>query len=120
MDKEQIKQIVDSPPEYNEDSYYAMVKDFFNKKMRWALIGLYVWFFIFLVPIIISIILFFGTDHIQYQIMYATIFICCWLSIGCLKIYMLVILQKYRISREIKRLELCIAELIETVKNQQE
>jgi uncharacterized membrane protein YciS (DUF1049 family) len=52
--------------------------------------------------------------------MYATIFICCWLSIGCLKIYMLVILQKYRISREIKRLELCIAELIETVKNQQE
>ena len=120
MDKEQIKKIIDSPLEYDEskeDTYFSMIRDFFSKQLRWALISLYVWFFIFLVPIIISVILFFRTDQVQYQIMYAAIFVCCWLSIGCLKIYMLVILQKYRISREIKRLELRIAELSETVKN---
>ena len=118
MDKEQVKKIIDSPPEYDEsigDNYFSMIRDFFSKELRWAMISLYVWFFIFLAPIIISIIQFFKTDDTQFQIMYAAIFICCCLSIGCLKIYMLVVLQKHRISREIKRLELRIAELNETL-----
>ncbi|MHC4456908.1 MAG: DUF6768 family protein [Planctomycetota bacterium] len=120
MNEEDIKKIIDCPPEYDEsigDNYRSMIRDFFSKELRWALIGLYVWFFIFLAPIIISVIQFFKTDNTQYQIMYAAIFICCCLSIGFLKIYMLVVLQKHRISREIKRLELRIVELAETVKN---
>jgi hypothetical protein len=120
MDKEQIKNIIDSPPEYDEligDNYFSMIRDFFSKELRWAVISLYVWFFIFLAPIIISVIQFFKTDDTQFQIMYAAIFVCCCLSIGCLKIYMLVILQKHRTSREIKRLEFRIVELTEVIKN---
>ena len=120
MDKEQIKKIIDSPPEYDEskeDSYFSMVRDMCSKQMRWLAISLYVWFFIFLAPIIISVIQFFKTDQVQYQIMYAAIFVTCCLSIGFMKIYVLVLLQKPSIRREIKRLELRIAELNETVSN---
>ncbi len=120
MDKEQIKKIINRPSEYDEsigDDYFSMIRDAFSKDLRWAWISLWAWFFIFLAPIIISAILFFMTDQVQYQIMFAAIFVCCWSAIGCLKIYFLIILQKHRTSREIKRLELRIAELDETVKN---
>ncbi len=120
MNKEQIKKIIDSPPEYDEsigDNYFSMIRDFFSKELRWAMIGLYVWFFIFLAPIIISVIQFFKTDQVQYQIMYAAIFVTCCLSIGFMKIYVLVLLQKPSIRREVKRLEFRISELIETIKD---
>jgi len=117
MDKEQIKKIIDSPPEYDEDSYYAMTRDFFSKKMRWIMITVYVWFLVFLVPIILSTIGFFLTDRTKYQIMYAAIFVCFFLSIGFLKVLAWVMLQRHGIQREIKRLELRIAELAETVKS---
>ena len=120
MNDEQIKKIIDSPPEYDEskeDTYRSMLRDFFSKNMRWVMINVYVWFFIFLVPIIFSVIQFFRTDRTKFQIMYATIFICCSLSIGFIKIFACVMLQRHNIKREIKRLEIHIAELNETVKN---
>jgi hypothetical protein len=49
--------------------------------------------------------------------MYAAIFICCSLSIGFCKVITFVMLQRHSIKREIKRLELRIAELNQTVKN---
>ena len=120
MNNEEIKKIIDSPQEYDdskEDTYRAMLRDFFSKKMRWFTINVYVWSFIFLVPIIISIIQFFRTDQTKLQIMYAAIFICCSLSIGFIKAIAFVMISRHNIKREIKRLELRIAELNETVKN---
>jgi glucan phosphoethanolaminetransferase (alkaline phosphatase superfamily) len=120
MDKEQIKKIIDSPEEYDEskeDSYRSMMRDFFSKEMRWVMINVWVWFFIFLVPLVFSIIQFFRIDRVRDQIMYATIFICCCLGIGFIKAFGWVMMQKPRINRDIKRLELRIAELNETVKN---
>jgi hypothetical protein len=49
--------------------------------------------------------------------MYAAVFICCSLSIGFCKTITFVMLQRHSIKREIKRLELRIAELTETMKN---
>jgi hypothetical protein len=120
MNEEDIKRIIDGPQEYDEskeDSYRSMMRDFFSKKMRWVVINLYVWSFIFLALIIISIIQFFRTDQTKFQIMYAAIFICCSLSIGFCKVITFVMLQRHSIKREIKRMELRIAELSEYVKN---
>ena len=120
MDKEQTKKIIDSPPEYDEskeDTMRSWLRDFYSKRMRWVMINLYMVWFILLVPIIISIIQFFRTDQIQYQIMYAAIFVCCNLWFGFVGVFSCVMMQRPRISREIKRLELRIAELDETVKN---
>ena len=118
MNKEDIKKIIeDTYDESKEDTYRAMLRDFFSKKMRWVMINLYVWSSIFLVLIIISIIQFFRTDQTKFQIMYAAIFVCCSLSIGFIKAIAFVMISRHNIKREIKRLELRIAELNETVKN---
>ena len=120
MDKEQIKKIIDSPPEYDEskeDTYCAMARDFFSKKMRWFTINFYAWSFFFMAVCIISAIQFFRTDQTKSQIMYAAIFICCSLSVGFCKAIAFVMITRHNIKREIKRLELRIAELNETVKN---
>ena len=115
MDKEQIKKIIDSPPEYDEDSYCAMARDFFSKKMRWFMINFYAWSISFMAVCIASAILFFKTDDTKFQIMYAAIFICCSLSVGFCKAIASVMVARHNIKREIKRLELRIAELAETI-----
>ena len=118
MNEEEIRKMLeDTYDDSKEDSYRAMVRDFFSERMRWVMITVYAWFFIFMVPIIISIIFFFMTDQTKYQIMYATIFVCCTLCIGFLKVLAWVMLQRHSIKREIKRLELRIAELTQTIKD---
>ncbi len=118
MNEEEIKKIIeDTYDDSKEDSYRSMIRDCFSKNMRWVMIAVWVWFFIFMVPIIISVILFFETDQTKFQIMYAAIFVCCTLSIGFLKVLALVMLQRHSIKREIKRLELRVVELSETIKN---
>jgi hypothetical protein len=119
MENEEIKKIIDNPEEYDEskeDTVRSWLKDAYSKEMRWVMINIWVWFLIFLVPLVFSIIQFFRIDRCRDQIMYATIFICCCLGIGFIKAFGWVMMQRPRISREIKRLELRIAELSETIK----
>ena len=113
MSNEQFKKIVDNPLEYDEskEDLRLMAKEAFSKKMRWVIINCYAWFFVLLVPIIISVIQFFKTDQTKSQIMYAAIFVCCTLSICFLKVLWWVMLVRHSIKREIKRLELRVAEL---------
>ena len=113
MNEEQIKKILDdSYDESKEDTYCSMAKDFFSKRMRWFTINFYAWSISFMAVCIISAILFFKTDDTQYQIMYAAIFICCSLSVGFCKTIAFVMIARHNIKREIKRLELSIADQI--------
>ena len=119
MDKEHIKKIIDSPPEYDESKEDTMLQwfiDGYSKKMRWVTIGVCVSYLILLVPMIYSAILFFRTDQVRDQIMYAAIFIFCSHWIGFESVFAWVMMQRPRNDREINRLELRIAELIETIK----
>ena len=120
MDKEQIKKIIDSPPIYKdskEDSYISWVKLCFKHSQHWAITLVFVHFFFFLALAILSGILFLKTDHTKYQIMYAAFFVCCILIGYLIKVFGWVMVSRNSISREIKRLELRIAELNETVKD---
>jgi len=118
MNDEQLKKIIeDTYDESKEDTYRAMLRDFFSKKMRWFTINFYVWSIFFMAVAIISAIQFFRTNQTKFQIMYAAIFICCSLSVGFCKSVAFVMVSRHNIKREIKRLELRIAELNETVKN---
>ncbi|MHC4111821.1 MAG: DUF6768 family protein [Planctomycetota bacterium] len=115
MDKEQIKKIIDSSRNYDEseeDSMLSWLRDFYSDRMQWVMINFYVSCAILLVPIIISIIKFFRTDQAGDQIMYAAIFVCCNIWFCCVGIFSCVMMQRPRLSR----LELRIAELIETIK----
>ena len=120
MDKEQIKKIIDSPPEYDESKEVTMRSwfgDLYRKTKSMVVLNVFVSYLFCLVPLIFSAIKFFRTDQARYQIMYAAIVVCCshWLCFAI--VYAWVMMQRPSITRKIKKLELRIAELNETVKN---
>ena len=118
MNEEEIKKIIDGTyDDSKEDTYCSMLRDFFSKKMRWFTINFYVWSIFFMAVAILGAIQFFWINQTKFQIMYAAIFICCSLSVGFCKAVAFVMISRHNIKREIKRLELRIAELNETVKN---
>ncbi len=117
MNEEEIKRIIeDNYDDSKEESYISYARNFFKRTQRWAIILVFVHFFFFLALAIISGILFLISETTKYQIMYAAFFVCCLLIAYLIKIFAWVWGCRNIISREIKRLELRIAELNETVK----
>jgi len=118
MNDEQIKQIIEETYDKSkENTMCSMLKDFYNKKMLFWIILLWVYFLVFLALAVFSAIEFFKTDQTRYQIMYAAIFVCCIQFFALIKIFAWQMVHRNGILREIKRLELRIAELTETLKN---
>ena len=66
---------------------------------------------------VFSGIRYFRVEQVKYQIMYAAIFICCIQFIALIKVFAWQLMHRNSIKREIKRLELRIAELNNTVKS---
>jgi hypothetical protein len=119
MDKQQLKKIIDSQPEYDEskeDTIRSWFKDAYSKKMRWIMFGVCAFYLVIAIPMVFCAIQFFRADLVKDQIMYAAIFLFCSHWIGFESVFAWVMMQRPRNSRERKRLELCIAELIETIK----
>lgn len=118
MNEEEIKKIINgSYDDSKEDTIRSMLGDFYNRKMASTVIFIWVWGIAFMAGAFYSAFKFFGTDETQLQIMYATIFVSLLLWIAILKIFAWQMIHRNSIKREIKRLELSIAELSETVKN---
>ena len=118
MNDEQIKKMLeDTYDESRENTLRSMLKEFYNRKMLSVVVLVWIGAIIFLAGAVYSGIEFFKTDQIRYQIMFAAIFICCWQVVGQMKSFAWLMIHKNSIKREIKRLELRIAELNETVKN---
>ena len=118
MNEEQLKKMLeDDYDEAAENSLRSMLKEFYNRKMLSIVILLWVWAIIFIGGSVYSGIRFFNTDQLRNQLMYAVIFICCIQGVVLIKIFAWQMIHKNSIKREVKRLELRIAELNETVKN---
>jgi hypothetical protein len=94
-----------------------MVSDLYNRKTLSVIVVLWILIILFMAALVYSGIKFFKTDQVQFQIMYATIFTCCFLGVNIVKILAWQMGHRHGIKREIKRLELRIAELNQTVKN---
>jgi len=118
MDQEQIKKIIeDTYDDSKEDNLLSMVGQLYSRKMFSSFIVHAAYSSIFIVLAVFCGIEFFQTQDVQYQIMYAAIFVCCIQFVTLRKNIYWQMLHKNSISREIKRLEIHIAELNETVKN---
>ncbi len=117
MNDELIKKIIeDTYDDTKEDTLRSWIRDFYSKKMLWVAVNVYAGYLIFLALAIFSGIKFFRTDQTRYQIMHAAIVVCCSHWMGFVSVFAWVMVQRPSISREIKRLELRIAELTQTVK----
>jgi len=118
MTDEQIKKIIeDTYDDSREDTIWTMLSDLYNRKTLSVIIVLWIWIILFMAALVYSGIKFFKTERIQFQIMYATIFTCCFLGVNIVKIFAWQMGHRHSIKREIKRLELRIAELSETIKS---
>jgi len=118
MNEEDIKKIIDDTyDESREDTLLSMVGQLYSQKMVPSMIVHLAYSLPFIVGAVFCGIKFFNTDQTQYQIMYAAIFVCCIQFCIFSKAKYWQMLYKINTSREIKRLELRIADLTETVKN---
>ena len=120
MDREQLKSIVESTTEYDEtreDTIRAWLRDAYCKRMRWVTLGVNIGYLLLVVPIVISVVIFFRTDNTTHQIACAVVFVSCSHWIGFLSVFGWVMMQRPRLNREVKRLELRIAESIEMLKS---
>jgi len=118
MNEEEIKKVISE--EYDqarENTLMSMARDFYNKKMRSIVILVWTFALIFVAVAVYCGIQFFKTDQVKSLIMYATIFIVCAHWVDLMKIFAWQMIHRNSIKREIKRLELRLAELNETVKN---
>ena len=119
MNEEQIKKIIeDNYDESRENTIWSMVGDFYNRKMLSTVILVWSLGIIFMIGAVLSGVKFFRTSDTQYQMMYAVIFLTCLQWVSSLKIFAWQMIHRNSIKREIKRLELRIAELNESVKGQ--
>lgn len=118
MNEEEIKKMLDDTyDDSKEDTLLSMVGQLYSKKMLPSFFVHGVYSVPFIVGAIYCGIQFFKTDQFQFHIMYAAIFVCCIQFVIFSKVKYWQMLHKNNVSREIKRLELRIAELNETVKN---
>jgi len=118
MNEEQLKKIIDSPEDYDdskEESYISWARFWFKSSQRWAIILVFGHFFFFIALAAISGILFLISETTKYQIMYAAFFVCLFLIAYLIKVFAWVMVSRNSISREIKRLELRIAELTNSI-----
>ena len=118
MNEEQVKKIIeDIYNDSKEDTVLSIIGQLYNEKMRSNLIIHAVYCSFFFALAIFCGVKFFNIQQTQFQIMYAAIFVCCMQFVTHIKTVYWQMVHRNGMKREIKRLELRIAELNETVKN---
>lgn len=118
MNEKQIQKIItDTYEESKEDTLRGMIGDFYNRKNSSSIALVWVFAIIIILLSVYCGTAFFKAEDTRMQIMYATIFIVLMESLNIIKIFAWLIVHRNGIKREIKRLELRIAELNETVKS---
>jgi len=117
MNNETIKKIVeDSYDESKEEGLRSIVRDFYTRKLMSSIILVWTLGILFVGLAVFSAIRFFHTDQIQQQIMYAALFIVGLHELGLIKTFAWQMAHRRNLKREIKRLELRVMELGETLK----
>ena len=117
MNEEQIKKIIeDTYDDSKEDTLLSMVGQLYSRKMFSSFIAHAAYSSIFVALAIFCGVKFFKTDQLQFHIMYAAFFDCCMLFVAHMKTVYWQAVHRNSVKREIKRLELRIAELDQTIK----
>lgn len=117
MSEEQIRRILeDSYDESKEESLRGVVRDFYSKKMRFTAVMVYGWGVVFTALAVYSAMRFFAATQTQGQIMFAALFMLGAHLVGLTKVFAWGMLHESRIKRDLKRLELRVAEVAEILK----
>ncbi len=111
MDREKLEKIIEEYDEDQENTLRSMLSDFYSRRMLSIAVLVWVWAIIFMGGAVGSAIGFFATERTKAHIMYAALFVCFVLFVGFMKVFAWLMIARNGIRREVKRLELRIADL---------
>jgi hypothetical protein len=118
MSNEQIGKIIeDSYDDSKEETLRAMARDFYSRRLLSTAILVWGWGIVFTALAVYSAMQFFKADQTQGQIMYAALFVLGAHGIGLMKIFAWQMIHQRSIRRDLKRMELRVAELSEMLKS---
>ena len=118
MNEEQIKNMLNDDYDLTRElTFGSMIKDFYNKKMKTLVILVWTFALVFIAGAVICAIKFTQTTDTKLLIMYATLFLVCAHWVDLMKIFAWQMIHRNNLKREIKRLEIRIAELNQTIQD---
>jgi len=111
MDQKQIDRMMDEVyKDSKADTLRSLLKEFYNRRMRTVVILVWVAAMVLIAGMVLCGVEFFATESVKYEIMYAAVFVCLFTWVADMKIFAWLMMHRNSIKREIKRLELRIAE----------
>jgi hypothetical protein len=119
MKREELKDMVDRKDIYDaarEDTLRSMLSDFYGRQMRSTAVLVWVNFLVWAALAAGSVAMLFRAEDIRYQLLYAALFVCFLQWASLTKIFAWQVMNRSSIKREIKRLELRIAEVQDTLR----
>jgi hypothetical protein len=105
------------PDDTQDNTLRVIYRDFFNRKMTSIVAITLVYSLIFMVLAVFCAVQFFKVEQTREQILYAALFICLLQWLALMKLFALQFILKNSINRSIKRLEIHVAQLDQTLKN---
>ena len=94
-----------------EQGIREMVVDSFRGKARWLVTVVFVTIPAFVLVAVVAAVQFFQVETVNEMIAWACAFMFCWIAIGMMKVWFWMELSKNTVIREVKRVELQIAQL---------
>ena len=102
------KGICDEACEYD---LWSRVCDFYNRRMLSSLIVVWSWAIICIAAALFSAVRFYRSEETRDLILFATVFVCCIIFMSTVKLFAFHLIQRNGFRREIRQLELSLAEL---------
>ena len=98
-----------------EETFRQMLAGTFRNQPRWMTLIAWVYILLFTAVAVVAAVQFFDAEAVRGQILWTTVFLVSGMIVMMLKMWFWMIMNRNRILREVKRLELRIAELTDTV-----
>jgi hypothetical protein len=112
MNTSDIRKILDQTyDDSREGSIRSMVSDFYSRRMLWTAAFIWAVGLVFFLGAIFTGVRLLGADQTRDQILYATGFLTFVNLLGLMKTFAWQMLYRNSLAREIKRLEIHVAEL---------
>jgi fatty acid desaturase len=102
---------IESPEFSNDDSLRSLISDAYAGRLRWIVVWMTLWQLVFFGVWIWSAFRFFDVTGVEDKILWATIFLMSGMMTSMLKMMQWMLMNRNRVLREVKRLELEVARL---------
>ena len=114
--KDDIRKVIDETyDDSREGSIRSMLGEFYSRRMLWTAVFIWTVALALFIGAIFSAVKFFDAAQTRNQILYATLFLTLFHWLGLMKIFAWQMIHRNSLAREIKRLEIRIAELAKSL-----